>query len=235
MIIERELKIKEIIQRTHNVKSFRLETSDDIEFKAGQYMMVTLNSDKEISRFLSISNSPTEKGYIEFTKKMTGSDFCKALERLKLSDTVKIKCAFGKFTFEGEYDKIAFLSGGIGITPIRSICRFVIDKNLETDIILIYGNQSVNDIAFKEDFEKMQEEYQKLKIVHVLCDDKNCDFPIKRGFITKEIIIEVIPDYEERKFYLCGPSAMVDAMMKILIEELSLPKVNIITESFRGY
>ncbi len=234
-MVETELNIKEIIQRTHNVKSFRLETDNEIDFKAGQYMMVTLNSDKELSRFLSISNSPTEKGYIEFTKKMTGSDFCKALEKLKPGDKVTVKYAFGKFTFEGEYDKIAFLSGGIGITPIRSICKFVIDKNLGTDMILVYGNQSVDDIAFKEDFEKMQAEYQKFKVLHVLCDDKNCDFPIKLGFITKEIVLEAIPDYEERKFYLCGPPAMVSAMMKILVEELSLSKANIITENFRGY
>lgn len=235
MIIENELEIKEVIQRTHNVKSFRLKTNDEINFKAGQYMMVTLNSDKEISRFLSISNSPTEKGYIEFTKKMTGSDFCQILEKLKPGDMVKVKCAFGKFTFEGEYNKIAFLSGGIGITPIRSICKFVVDKALGTDMILVYGNQSVDDIAFKEDFEKMQEEYSKFKVIHVLCDDKNCEFPVKLGFITKEILLEVIPDYQERKFYVCGPPAMVDAMMKILIEELSFPKRNIITESFRGY
>lgn len=235
MINEEELKIKEIIQRTHNVKSFRLEVDNKINFKAGQYMIVTLNSEKEISRFLSISNSPTEKGYIEFTKKMTGSDFCKALEKLRPGNMVKVKYAFGKFTFEGEYDKIAFLSGGIGITPIRSICKFIVDKSLGTDVILVYGNQSVDDIAFKEDFEKMQKEYNKLKVIHVLCDDKNCEFPVKFGFITKDILLEVIPDYQERKFYICGPPAMVDAMIKILIEELSLSKENIITESFRGY
>ncbi len=69
MITEERLRVKEIIQRTYNVRSFRLETNNEINFKAGQYMMVTLNSDEEISRFLSISNSPTEKGFIEFTKK----------------------------------------------------------------------------------------------------------------------------------------------------------------------
>ena len=75
---EVELKIKEIIQRTHNVKSVRLETKENTDFKAGQYMIVTVKADgKDLTRYLSISNSPTEDGYIEFTKKLTDSDFSK--------------------------------------------------------------------------------------------------------------------------------------------------------------
>ena len=69
MANELELKIKEIIQRTHNVKSFRLELPNDVDFKPGQYMQVTVKADGKISRYLSISNSPTEKGYLEFYKK----------------------------------------------------------------------------------------------------------------------------------------------------------------------
>ena len=109
MACEAELKIKEIIQRTHNVKSFRLELNDDADFKPGQYMIVTITTDgKDISRYLSISNSPTEKGYMEFTKKLTNSDFSQRLNQLNIGDIVKIRYAFGRFTFNGEYDKIAF-------------------------------------------------------------------------------------------------------------------------------
>jgi ferredoxin-NADP reductase len=236
MANDAELKIKEIIQRTHNVKSFRLGLDRDVDFKAGQYMLVTVNSDgKDLSRYLSISNSPTEKGYIEFTKKLTNSDFSKTLDKVKIGDEVKVKYSFGKFTFEGEYGKIAFLSGGIGITPIRSITKFVVDKNLGTDMVLLYGNQSLEDIVFKEDFDLMQKEYPKFKVEHVLCDDTNCSWPVKVGFITKDIILECLPDYKERKFFICGPPAMVDAMKKILLEEIGLTKDYIIEENFKGY
>ena len=233
---ELELKIKEIIQRTHNVKSFRLETTEKLDFKAGQYMIVTVKSNgNDLSRYLSISNSPTEDGYIEFTKKLTDSDFSRTLDQLKVGDMVKVRYAFGKFTFDGEYKKIAFLSGGIGITPIRSITKYVVDKKLGTDMVLIYGNQCIDDVAFKDDFELMQKEYPKLRVVHVLLDDTNCNLVVKVGFITKEIVIEDIPDCAERKFFICGPPAMVDAMKKILLEGLGLSKDCIIEESFKGY
>ncbi|MGB9596351.1 MAG: ferredoxin--NADP reductase, partial [Candidatus Poribacteria bacterium] len=213
----------------------RLEI-DDADFKPGQYMIVSIRDNgKDISRYLSISNSPTEKGYIEFTKKLTNSDFSQRLNQLNISESVKIRYAFGKFTFDGEYDKIAFLSGGIGITPIRSITKYVVDKNLGTDMILLYGNQCIDDIAFKDDLDQMQKEYTKFKVVHVIYDTTNCNLPVKVGFITKEIVLEAIPDYTERRFFICGPPAMVSAMKKILIDDLRMSEDFIIEENFKGY
>ncbi len=234
MITELETKIKEIISQTYNVKSFRLEVSSNIDFKAGQSLQITLKNNPELKRYLSISSSPTEKGYIEFTKKITESEFSKTLDSLKIGDPVIIKYPFGNFILQESYSKIAFLSGGIGITPIRSICKYVVDKQSDIDIVLVYANRTINDIAFKEDFDEMQRQYSKLKVVHMLSQVAE-GFKSKVGRINSQMIKEEIPDYAERKFYLCGPPAMVEAMEKILIDELTLPKEHIITENFQGY
>jgi len=234
MTVELEVEIKEIIQRTYNIKSFRLEVDNGIDFKAGQFLQVSLKTEPEFKRYLSISNAPTENGYIEFTKKITESDFSKVLNSLKTEDYVKIKYPFGNFTLDETSKKIAFLSGGIGITPIRSICKFVVDKNIGTDMVLIYANRTINDIAFREDFEQMQEQYPKLKVIHILSEPSD-ELICRSGRVNSEIIKEDIPDYAQRRFYLCGPPAMVEAMKKILELELGLPVENIITENFMGY
>jgi len=232
--MESELKIKEIIPRTHNVKSFRLEINEEADFKAGQYLIVTLKTEKELKKPLTISNSPTERGYIEFTKKITESEFSQALDKLKPGDCLKIKYPFGNFTFDSQYERIAFLSGGIGITPIRSIVKYIVDKKMDTDIVLIYGNRTVKDIAFKEDFDKMQEEYPKLKVIHILSQEEIQGI-CRCGHIDCQVIKEEIPDYNERRFYLCGPPGMVECIEKILLDELGLPKGRIIKENFLGY
>ncbi len=234
MATELEVKIKEIIPRTYNVKSFRMEVGNKIDFQAGQFLQVSLKTEPELKRYLSISSAPSEKGYIEFTKKLTESDFSKTLNSLKVGDYVKIKYPFGNFTLDETSPKIAFISGGIGITPIRSICKFVVDKNLGTDIVLIYANRTINDIAFREDFEQMQKRYPKLKVVHVLSEPSD-ELISRSGRVNSQVIKEDIPDYLERKFYLCGPPGMVEAMKKILNEELAFPKENTITENFVGY
>ena len=234
MVKETETKIKEIIPRTHNVKSFRLEVKEAIDFKAGQFLSVTLKADKDLTRYLSISNSPTENGYIEFTKKITESDFSRMLDKLKPGDRLIIKYPYGTFTFEGEYEKIAFLSGGIGITPIRSITKYIVDKALDTDIVLIYANRSIKDIAFKDDFDVMQKQDSRFKIVHIL-SQAQAGWLGRTGHINGQIIKEEITDYVERRFYICGPPLMVEAMRRILLDDLTLPKENIVTENFVGY
>jgi len=229
-----KVSIKEIIQRNYNVKSFRLEVKNPLDFKAGQFLSVTLNNDLKLKRYLSISSSPTEKDYLEFTKKLTESDFSKALANLRVNDQLTIQYPFGKFILDETFPKIAFLSGGIGITPIRSICKYVVDKNLGSDIVLVYSNRSARDVVFKDDFDSFQKIYPALRVAHVLCETEP-GFICSVGRIDAETIKHEIPDYLERKFYLCGPPPMVEAMRLLLAEELGVLPALIVRENFQGY
>lgn len=236
-IKEFETEVIEIIQRTYNVKSFRFRLPEDVEFKPGQFLHVTIKIDgQEASKHFSISNSPTEKAYMEFTKKITSSEFSRALDSLKIGDWARLKLPFGNFTFTGEYEKIAFLIGGIGITPVRSICKFVTDKKLDTDVVVLYGNKTERDIIFHEDFIQMEAENKKLRIVYTL--DEPTDRALWKGrvgFITSEMIKEEIPDFGERVFYTCGPPKMVDYIKTVLHKELGIDEKKIISENFPGY
>lgn len=220
--------------RTYNVKSVRVDFPG-VPFKAGQFLQVSLGEDKALKRYLSISNAPTETGYLEFTKRITDSEFSQRLSSLRSGDALSIQYPYGKFTYEDNpAGKIAFLSGGIGITPIRSISRFVTDRALDVDIILIYANRSINDIVFKDDFDAMAKVSSNIRVAHVLCEPAP-DFKCAVGRINSTIISNQSPDYAERTFFLCGPPAMVESMKKILREELSVPETQIVTENFQGY
>jgi glycine betaine catabolism B len=225
--------VKEVVKRTYNVKSIRVENPGK-DYKAGQFLRVTLITDPECTRYLSISSSPTEKDHIEFTKKLTQSVFSRALDSLKPGDTVQIQYPFGIFTLDSASTKIAFLSGGIGITPIRSICRYAVDKRLDSDMVLVYANRSIRDIVFREDFDLMQKQHPGLRVAHVLCEPAN-GFKCTVGLINSQIVRNEVPDYALRKFYVCGPPAMVESMKKLLADELEVPESSIVTERFQGY
>lgn len=113
--MQQELKVKEILRRTYNVMSFRLEVQGRAEYRAGQFLGAALKTEPELKRYLSISSSPTETGHIEFTKKITQSDFCRELSNLRAGDSVKVEYPFGKFILQDSDKKIAFLSGGSGL------------------------------------------------------------------------------------------------------------------------
>ncbi len=229
-----ETVVKEIIPRTSDVSSFRFPRPAELVYKPGQYMMVTIKSGgKELMHPFSFSSSPTEKDHIEFTKKFTPNEYSVALKTLKPGNWAQIDAPYGKFTFEGEYPKIALLTGGIGITPFRSIIKACTDKKLNTSIVLIYGCRTPGDIAFRREFEEMQAQNKNLRLVFTV-NEPNGSWIGAVGNITAELVKKEMPDYKERTFYACGPPGMVQAMTN-LVKELGLPETQLKLESFAGY
>jgi ferredoxin-NADP reductase len=229
-----ETYVKEIIPRTYNVTSFRFPRPAALNYKAGQFFFVTLKADgKELSKHFSFSSSPTEKTHIEFTKKLSDSDFSTTLKGLKEGDWARIDAPYGKFTFEGEHEKIGLLAGGIGITPFKSICQYCTDMRLDTKVTLLYGNRTEEDIAFRKELESIQEQNENLKVVLTL-KEASGGWKGATGLITAEMIKKEIPDYKETVFYTCGPPAMVEMMGK-LVEQMGLPKTQLKREYFTGY
>ncbi len=229
-----ETTVKEIIPRTHDVISFRFPRPAELEYKAGQYLFVTIKQDnKELSKHFSFSSSPTEKEHIEFTKKLTDHEYSLALKDLKIGDWARIDAPYGKFTFEGEYPKICLLAGGIGITPFVSICKNATDKGLDSKITLFYGCRTENDIAFRTELEKLKEQNKNLRIVFTI-NEATGQWKGKTGIINADMVKKELPDYKDNIFYTCGPPPMVKAMEN-LVESLGLSKAQLKLEYFTGY
>jgi ferredoxin-NADP reductase len=233
-----ETQVTEIIRRTPCVISVRVALPQEESFQAGQFLGVTLFSNgAELSRYLSFSNSPTEKGYAEFTKRLTGSDFSCAMANLRPGDRVAIKFPLGKFVLEEARTKHAFLAGGIGITPMRSIWQYALDKKLVADMVLLYSNRAVEEIIFRDYFEDVAAKEKNFKAVFSLDTPGRCPLDWKGycGYIDAAMIQKEIPDYKERVFYICGPTPMVKKMVEILKNELAVTEDNIRRENISGY
>jgi glycine betaine catabolism B len=229
-----ETKFQEIIPRTHDVTSFRFPRPAELDYKPGQFFFITLKQGgKELSKHFSFSSSPTEKEHIEFTKKFTEHEFSLALKAAKVGDWAKIDAPYGKFTFEGEYPKIALLGGGIGITPFISFCKNAAEKRLSSKIRLFYGCRTPEDIAFRKEFEDLAQQNKNLKLVFIV-NQPTPDWKGATGTINTDMIKQQLPDFQENMFYTCGPPPMVEAMEK-LVESLGLPKEKLKREYFSGY
>jgi ferredoxin-NADP reductase len=229
-----ETQFQEIIPRTHDVTSFRFPRPTELNYKAGQFFLITLKQgDKELSKHFSFSSSPTEKDHIEFTKKLTDHEYSLALKTAKVGDWARIDAPYGQFTFEGEYPKIALLGGGIGITPFLSICKNATDKALNSKITLFYGCRTENDMAFKEELEELARENKSLKIIYII-NQPTEKWKGATGNINAEMVKQLLPDYQENIFFTCGPPPMVEAMEKLVVS-LGLPKEKLKRELFSGY
>lgn len=223
----------ETVQRTPTVKSIRFAKPGGFEYLPGQYMFITLGSGSDqMTKHFTISSSPTE-GFLEITKRLTGHPFANALACLKSGDRVSIMGPYGDFTFQGEHEKVGMLTGGIGITPVRSIIKYSVDKGLNANIILIYSNSHEDDIAFGDELAEMEKQSADIKVIETVTRP-GISWKGVTGRIDAEMVRRFIPDYLERIFYASGPQKMVDAVVSIL-RELKMPEPQVKQEYFPGY
>jgi ferredoxin-NADP reductase len=224
--------VAQVIRRTYDTKSFRFKKPPGFTHIAGQwaYFSIKIEGTQKLHHF-TISSSPTED-YIEFTKKITDSEFSWALDTYKGGEWFLINGPFGEFTYSGENIKIGALTGGIGITPLRSICRYCVDRGLPTSIRMLYANRTGKDIVFRDELEEMQKKAPNIVIKDVLTREPG--WQGLKGHIDGDMIKAEMPDYMERVFYICGPPGMNEAMKKAL-KSLSVPDSQIKLEDFTGY
>ncbi len=229
-----ETAVKEIVPRALDTASYRFPRPEDFKFKPGQYMMVTIKVDgKELMHPFSISSSPTDADFIEFTKKLTQSEYSTRLRQMKPGDWARIDGPYGKFTCECEYEKILFLAGGIGITPFFSIIKYCTDNHLPTSMVLFYGCKTESEIAFRQELAGMQKLNPSLRVVYVL-NEASPGWTGKVGFVTADLIRQEVPDFKERVFYACGPPAMVSAMQRV-VASLGVPETQLKLETLVGH
>ncbi len=220
----------ESVKRTPSAVSYRFSRPAGYTFNAGQFTIVSLDDD--LVHPLSFSDTPEETGFIEFTKRMSDSLFCRKLQGLTTADTITVKEPIGNFTLDGSEPTLVLLAGGIGITPIRSILKKLADEQSQPDkAILIYGNINEQDIAFRDDLQRLS--LPGYHVVHVLADTTGVPGAYQ-GFVSSEIIRKEVPDLETAIFMASGPPVMVEAMQKNL-SALGVSNKQIRTDLFIGY
>lgn len=147
-----------------------------------------------------------------------GSSFKKAM--YKMDGSVKMIGAqtAGDFTLPPNPEqKLVFIAGGIGITPFRSMLKYLLDTQQRRDIILFYANKRVDEVVYRD---VLSAAYTKLGVrtFYTLTETTAVpqNWPGLVGRINEQIIMKAVPEYQERVFYLSGPPDMVRAQEQIL-------------------
>lgn len=221
------------IPRAPGVKTFRFDRVRQYEFEAGQWFVLTIPfGDGYLTKHFTHSSSPTE-GYLDFTTRLTGSEYKNALDDLPIGTEVEIEGPFGSFTLREDAQRVAFLTGGIGITPVRSILRYLADGGPDIEVALLYGNKDQESIAFRLELEAFEGQLPALKVAHVLTDPLP-GWEGHRGYIRDDILEAELGDGAGWTYYLSGPPAMVAALKQVLSDR-GVDRRRIVMENFEGY
>jgi len=228
-IKEYKLKIIEIIDEAPDVKTFRVEIQEEIEFFPGQFFMVRFD-DPTFQRAYSIASSPTQKNHIDITMNLVGK-FTKKLWTSKVGDYLIFKGPYGKFYFNEEMNNdIILIGGGLGISPLMSIVRYCNDKKLQNKINLVYSVKTPEDIVYNQEIQKIKDENNNFDFTATITRPKpEHNWTGKTGRIDIDLLKQNIENIENSLYYLCGPLEFVKTAIAIL-ESLGVKKDQIKTD-----
>jgi len=257
--IELTLMEKDKVNGT-DVMSFKFSKHNDdqidnktLNYNAGQFAFFDIgqvyNDPKGPIRHFTISSSPTEN-FIMFSTRIRDSPYKKRLSNLEKGAKVKFRGPEGQFVLHQDYSKYTvFLSGGIGVTPFRSMIKYATDMQLPVPIVMFDSNRDRNNILFKKEFDDWASINKNLKIIYTISEEKeeqhNEQSPLSTanewkgeyGRIDKAMILKYVDTnvLNNSIFYICGPPSMLKSMQALLEEDLEIPKERIKIEEFTGY
>lgn len=235
------LKLKEKIPVASDVYDFVFTTNQKFKFKAGQYLEWTFKhpdpDNRGIRRYFTISSSPTEKEIkmgIKFYE--PASSFKKQLFNMQPGETIVASQLSGDFILpKDKKKKLVFIAGGIGVTPFRSMIKYLVDKNEIRDIKVFYSGRTVQDFAYTKDFDEAEKKLG-IKTIYTMTDKTAVpdNWPGECCSIDMNMIIKHVPDFHERYFYISGPHGMVAGFNKTL-KTIGVKEDHIICDYFPGF
>lgn len=234
-----KLRVVRVFQETPDVKTFRLMNPLGgvlpFHFLPGQFITVAALLDgKPVRRSYSISSSPTQVEYVEITVKLAPDGVVSGYLHAAVHEGDLLECAgpAGTLVFTGRECKcILLIAGGVGITPLMSVLRYLLDRSWAGDIFLLYGCKTPEDIIFWQELQYLQRRHPNLRLVVTVANAEGTGWAGRTGVISKELIANSVPDLPARYVHICGPVPMMEATKKAL-GELGVPVARIKTEAF---
>jgi len=230
------LKLADKIPLASDTHDFVFTSDQKLKFEPGQYLEWTLDrpgvDSRGNRRYFTIASSPTEKEIlmgVKFYPKP--SSFKKHLLEMEKGDMLVASQLAGDFVMpRDKKKKLVFIAGGIGITPFRSMIKYLLDTGERRDIVLLYSNKTAADVVYEDIFNDAARKLG-IQVVYAITEPTS---PGYTGFINDRMITSEVPDYKELYFYISGPRAMVVGFDETL-KRMGVRSSHIKTDFFPGF
>jgi len=208
-----KVEILNIEDITHDVRAYTFEKPDGYSFTPGQATEVAIDKEgwRDEKRPFTFTNLQDDD-QLEFVIKSypDHNGVTEQIGQLEEGDQFIIDDAWGTIEYNGEG---IFLAGGAGVTPFIAIFRDLYVNHEIGSNTLIFSNKTEDDIILEDEFEKMLGD----QLINVITDEPSDEHIYLDGFIDKAFLSDQIDDFDQ-PFYVCGPPAFNDAMIKYLKE-----------------
>jgi ferredoxin-NADP reductase len=220
--------------------AFRFEKPQGFSYTAGQFAEFILPAAKgekagEHMHPFTLSSAPHEP-FLMVTTRMRDSDFKRRLGAEPMGAELTVKGPFGELILDTDPGRPAvFLTGGIGVTPFRSMVVDAAHRKSPHRILMFYSNRRPEDAAFLDELQRLEKEHPRFTLVATMTQMPNSDRSWK-GEVGK-IDLEMIGRYlkgSDPVYFIAGPPGMVNALHEML-RKGGVDEKSIRTEQFDGY
>jgi ferredoxin-NADP reductase len=236
-----KIKLKSRTEIAAGTMAFHFEKPADFTFIPGQAGDFTLSNPPESDaegdkRSFSLTSAPYEQDLIIATR-MRDTAFKRSLKKIPLGTEFTLDAPWGELVLHDDVSIPAvFLTGGIGITPVRSMILQATHDRVARKLVLFYSNHRPEDAAFLDELTQAQEENPNFTLIATMTDMEKSSQPWhgETGSIDKALLHRFIDNLNIPIYYISGPLEMVNAMQKTLTEA-GVKSDNIRAEEFSGY
>jgi sulfhydrogenase subunit gamma (sulfur reductase) len=216
------IEVTEEVGGPRAIKRFKMKKAFD--YRPGQCGMLSSPGKGEV--MIAISSSPTRE-VMEFGVMRTGV-VTNALHELKTGDAFSLRGPLGNGFPVDEWrgKNLVLIGGGIGITPVKSIIDYALDKRSDFGKIdFVYGSRTSADLCYRKDLEELAK--RKDINLHLSVDVAEEGWKDYVGFVPANLL-RVAPSPENTIAVTCGPPIMIKFVVKNLVQ-LGFLKKNIYT------
>jgi ferredoxin-NADP reductase len=220
----------------------RLEKPEGFHYVAGQFGFLTVpdlgfHDEGGLRKPFSLASSPLEADLI-FTVRMTESAFKRTLKEMPIGSSVDLDKPVGIFSLPVDTDTpLAFLAGGIGVAPFRSMLRYAADAPTDHKITLFYSSRAPEEALFLEEFRQISASRANTSVVATVTRPDvppSANWSGLSGRLSAEMITDGCAEWAGALYYLSGPPAMVEGMNSMLVE-MGIERDRIKREIWTGY
>ena len=207
-------------QETSSIITLRLDLGgQDFKFLAGQWVdcYVEIGGRPEVAGY-SMTSSPLAAGTIDLAVKRTETNAVTRFlhERAKVGDVLHIDGGQGEFFYQREMgDSLILIGGGIGITPLMSIMRYVEEAAPDVRATLAYSARYPSELLFRNQLLHMAACNENIRCLFTVSGPTNEAWDGQTGRIDAEMLTEAQTD-PDALIYVCGPPPMIRNMLSLL-------------------
>lgn len=226
------MQVHSLQRETDDVWTLNLINNDFYPYQPGQFALVSIRDSEDTLRAYTLSSSPGLSPFVSISVRCLpdgiGSRWL--TQEVKSGQVLWLSDAQGTFScVQHPSDRYLMLAAGCGVTPIISMCRWLVVNRPQCDIQVILNVRTPENVIFAEQWQRLCASFPQLKLT--LMAEQRIQPGFLPGRISEQVLRQTVPDITSRTVMTCGPVVYMQQVEQ-LCQQLGVPARHFHKEQF---